>query len=1295
MQSITPSSMKTSLHIVGRDYNITFQFANGVPTLLVDGQPILNVNDIQKVDISPTQSIRYADGVLSSNDDTVIRGVNRLYFYDGLLVYQFDRSKINSLPGSGRIYFNPDTRNALYTTSTDLMTRLERVTAVFPPDNSVTPEPIIATTTQNELSSAPPADSEVTTSASQEPMEKTHSKMKTSSRSQSSPLPDDCNEATDTSIRKRNSHSKKRTYQSRSRKTKPSHRVSSSADSGFRDERSGGKSQRSNSRNKRKSRSKLDDTNCTNVEDTRTVRHRNTRTSISKATSQKSAERSEDHSKESTSHSKPKKTSRNRAKLEGADCTNLEDTQSRRHQNTQTRKSKAISRNSADCSEDISDKSTKTRKTSRNSIKSRSRLEDVNCINVEDTQSGRCQNNGNSRSKATSQKCAERSEDLSKESTSHSKPKKTSRKSRSRLEGANCTNVVEDTSRTRRRQNTHTRRSKATYQKSAECSEELSKESTSHSKPKKTSRNSIKSHSRLESVNCMNMEGTRSGRHHSHSRNRVKSHSKLEGANCTNVKDKQSRRHQNTETRRSKTISQNSAKCSEDISKESTKLKKTSRKSIRSHSGSESANCMNVKDTQSGRHQNTRTRRSKSISQNSAESSEDVSEESTSHSKHKKTSRNRVKSHSRSAGANCTNVQDTRTGRHQNTRSRATSRVDISKESTSRSKPKKTSNSHRVNKCGQQRTEGDHFKCTGYIQDKVHPARSRRARKSDPDRKNDPDLPAAVPLTSTLNFELNFDRGHIYLSHKNKQIIDLSNPVKRTLTNSLSLSLKGNVLVISNVSGHIQKEYYGVNRLFVFNGTHVSEFSETFCTPVQASEGQLFINKDRAFYSSSTQFNMLLNDQLARVVSRPSDTMLMFQTLPGGGLVLLVNGEPVVTLSDAEVRSITTSDLIQYANNTIYVQDVTRRKFGKAYPGVTQFYVLNGISPGLEKYNKVVPMRIPGGGRLYVHEPSSSGFYSRNSQINNAITEHINSLSEPPNNLVFSIRYENNREGGNDGMPVVTVMVNGDEIVRLDPSDTEDQSLTLQHSLVYDNGTLFIMNGNTVAGAFIEVDELIVFDGSAIKIYKGSSVLPFPGGGQIFNSGFQGFYSTNTNLNDQIGEALLATVGVYQPVDSASSVPPSPPKTPSTVPPPHTSTTDHHTTDLPPPSPPQVIERSGNSKTATHLKTPHHGTNSITGKSPKPGSKTHQTGPSHNNQGLGIQPGDKNAHRSHSGKSHHNSSRQHSQKRSQSTDMTVTKLSPLTSEHHQHLSSHKKEMKTKQVQLLSTEWQGEKETNNG
>ena len=43
-------------------------------------------------------------------------------------------------------------------------------------------------------------------------------------------------------------------------------------------------------------------------------------------------------------------------------------------------------------------------------------------------------------------------------------------------------------------------------------------------------------------------------------------------------------------------------------------------------------------------------------------------------------------------------------------------------------------------------------------------------------------------------------------------------------------------------------------------------------------------------------------------------------------------------------------------------------------------------------------------------------------------------------------------------------------------------------------------------------------------VYKGSAQgVVFAGGGQVFNSGARAFYSLNTHLNDQIGEAILAT----------------------------------------------------------------------------------------------------------------------------------------------------------------------------
>ena len=187
-------------------------------------------------------------------------------------------------------------------------------------------------------------------------------------------------------------------------------------------------------------------------------------------------------------------------------------------------------------------------------------------------------------------------------------------------------------------------------------------------------------------------------------------------------------------------------------------------------------------------------------------------------------------------------------------------------------------------------------KTTGYIRGKPH---SRKVRQSEMDVSL-----RHVPTkahTTTSNFELSFDNGHINLLHNGKKIIDLSNPERQTFSHSLTLVLEHKSLKIINGTDHIQSEYNGVKSLIIFDGTHISE-RRGLSVRVQISNGQLFVGRDKAFYSSSQQLNMLLNDQLARVIPRQSDSMLMFQTLPGGDLTLLINEEPVVTLSGAEVR---------------------------------------------------------------------------------------------------------------------------------------------------------------------------------------------------------------------------------------------------------------------------------------------------------------------------------------------------------------------------------------------------------
>ena len=410
---------------------------------------------------------------------------------------------------------------------------------------------------------------------------------------------------------------------------------------------------------------------------------------------------------------------------------------------------------------------------------------------------------------------------------------------------------------------------------------------------------------------------------------------------------------------------------------------------------------------------------------------------------------------------------------------------------------------------------------TRYTQSRSDPPRETGKSETDTSRQS----PYKKGLTSSSNFELIIDNGHINLFHRGKKVIDLSNPENQVFHNSVTFKLEHNSLKIINSSGYTQRSYDGVKILIAFDGRHISEHRGAM-VQVFVSKGQLFVSKDKAFYSSSEQLNMLLNDQLARVIPHLPDTMLMFQTLPGGDLMLVIDGEPVINLSGAEVKELPISSFIRYLNGTIYVHNMVEQRV-KVYSGVDQFNVLDGIRPGLEKHNKILSgLQIFGGGRLYVHTNTGAAFYSRNRQINTAIGEHITRrFSEPPRNLVFTIKFENSSDNQNDENLEIVLLMNGDEIFHFNPKDTEDQSLTLRHFLKYTNETLFILEDNyDVAGGFIDIKELLVFNGITTSIiYKGSAhgVL-FAGGGQVFNSGARAFYSLNTNLNDQIGEAILA-----------------------------------------------------------------------------------------------------------------------------------------------------------------------------
>ena len=185
--------------------------------------------------------------------------------------------------------------------------------------------------------------------------------------------------------------------------------------------------------------------------------------------------------------------------------------------------------------------------------------------------------------------------------------------------------------------------------------------------------------------------------------------------------------------------------------------------------------------------------------------------------------------------------------------------------------------------------------------------------------------------TSSSNFELTIDNGHIKLFHSGKMVIDLSNPEREVFYHSVTLKLEDNSLKIINSSdGYVHSHYDGVKNVITFDGKRISEHRGAMAQ-VQVLKGQLFVSQDKAFYFSSQQLNMLLNDQLARVIPRHSGTMLMFQVLPGGDLMLLIDREPVVTLSGAEVMKIPISGFIQYRNDTIYVHSVIKQKVDMVY----------------------------------------------------------------------------------------------------------------------------------------------------------------------------------------------------------------------------------------------------------------------------------------------------------------------------------------------------------------------------
>ena len=418
-----------------------------------------------------------------------------------------------------------------------------------------------------------------------------------------------------------------------------------------------------------------------------------------------------------------------------------------------------------------------------------------------------------------------------------------------------------------------------------------------------------------------------------------------------------------------------------------------------------------------------------------------------------------------------------------------------------------------------------HTRSTNTLRDKSAIRNKREAildiLRSTNDRKARQGMGMSFPLdldSLTLNFELTLVDGRIFLSHDGQRFIDVTNPTKMEITDSMLISFKDSTLIVTDeATAEIITRYDNIEQLAIFNGTDVFQISEPY-GPDKASNGQLYVSGKQAFFSNNKQFNELLEEQLKRVVPDKAQVMLVFQVLPNGDQLLLVDGNPVLQLNGAEVQDIPDRDFLQYANNTIFVQDFTEGMLDRSFPGITQVFVLNGIRPGLEVYMEVVTNEIPGGGRLYVHEPTGRALYSRDSRINDAITEHINSLSQPPPSIVFSIRFE----PGQNRIPDVVILANGEEVVRLMPGIVEDHSLSPTQHLVYRNDSVLILMGDVILGAVDDIDELIFFDGMRIIRYEGSVPEIIVGGGQIFVNGNKGFYSVNSELNDRIGEALRA-----------------------------------------------------------------------------------------------------------------------------------------------------------------------------
>ena len=161
----------------------------------------------------------------------------------------------------------------------------------------------------------------------------------------------------------------------------------------------------------------------------------------------------------------------------------------------------------------------------------------------------------------------------------------------------------------------------------------------------------------------------------------------------------------------------------------------------------------------------------------------------------------------------------------------------------------------------------------------------------------------------------------------------------------------------------------------------------------------------------------------------------------------------------------------------------------------------------------------------------------------------VNDQLSTTNNTNFTFSFQSS---------VVSLLANGNELLTL--TGAQMQTVPMEFIILYQNNSVIIhrpseeeANLETIHG----LEELITFDGFQLNSYAGSAPLEIVGGGQIYVSGNKAFYSTDNQLNMQIGDALHSQTAVPTPTSSLSSpsVTPHPLQPNSTTPGPEVRTT--------------------------------------------------------------------------------------------------------------------------------------------